>query len=341
MRKLNYARAISEAHSQLLESDKNVVVIGQGLWSPWYAGQSISELDKKFGKDRIIDTPVSENGVTAAAIGAAMNGLKPILFHPRMDFMMLAVDPIVNQAANWSYMFNGQVGVPLTIRAAINRGGEQGAQHSQALQAFFAHVPGIKVVMPATAKDAKGLLIAAVNDGNPVMYIDDRWCYDHEEDVPETMFESVIGEASILKEGTDITVVGIGNMVHHALDAASISDVSVEVIDLRSIKPWDTKTVSKSVEKTGHLVIADNAWVDFSIAGEIASTITKMNWNKNLSTAPVRVGLPNAPAPVSSNLEKIYYPNAATVLQAIEICMRKNSAKKDFIPGLEIPGMIK
>ena len=109
MRKLNYARAISEAHSQLLESDKNVVVIGQGLWSPWYAGQSISELDKKFGKDRIIDTPVSENGVTAAAIGAAMNGLKPILFHPRMDFMMLAVDPIVNQAANWSYMFNGQV----------------------------------------------------------------------------------------------------------------------------------------------------------------------------------------------------------------------------------------
>src|SRR3990170_2052806 len=168
MRQLNYAAAIREAHAQLLASDPRVFVIGQGLWSPWYAGSSLKDLDHDFGRDRVIDSPVSENATNGAAIGAALAGMRPIVVHPRMDFMMLAVDPIINQAANWSYMFGGQIGVPLVIRSIINRGGQQGAQHSQALQALFAHVPGLKVVMPATPYDAKGLLIAAVRDGNPV-----------------------------------------------------------------------------------------------------------------------------------------------------------------------------
>src|SRR5262245_45077801 len=162
MRTLTYAEAIREAFQQLLASDPRVFVIGQGLWSPWYVGTSMTDLDKEFGRHRIIDTPVSENATTGAAIGAALAGMRPIVVHPRMDFMLLAADPIVNQAANWSYMFAGQVGVPVVFRPILNRGGEQGAQHSQALQAFFMHVPGIKVLMPATPYDAKGLMISAV-----------------------------------------------------------------------------------------------------------------------------------------------------------------------------------
>ena len=185
MRTLTYAQAIREAHAQLLRSDPRVFLIGQGLWSPWYAGASLKDLDREFGKARILDSPVSENAVTGAAVGAALAGMRPIVFHPRMDFMLLAVDPIVNQAANWSYMFSGKVHVPVVVRPTINRGGEQGAQHSQALHAMFMHVPGLKVVMPANPHDAKGLLIAAVNDGNPVLYVDDRWLYDEEGDVPE------------------------------------------------------------------------------------------------------------------------------------------------------------
>jgi len=173
-RPLSYAAALREAHSDLLKSDPRVFVIGQGLWSPWYVGSSMKDLDVEFGRDRILDSPVSENATTGAAIGAALAGMRPIVVHPRMDFMLLAVDPIVNQAANWSYLFRGKVTAPVVFRAIVNRGGEQGAQHSQALHAMFAHVPGLKVVMPSTAADAKGLLIAAVNDGNPVLYIDDQ-----------------------------------------------------------------------------------------------------------------------------------------------------------------------
>src|SRR3989441_1604926 len=221
MRTLTYAQAIREAHAQLLRTDPRVFVIGQGLWSPWYAGTSLQDLDKEFGRDRIIDSPVCENATTGAAIGAAIAGMRPIMFHPRMDFMLLAVDPIINQAANWSYLFGGQVNVPIVIRAVINRGGEQGAQHSQALQAMFMHVPGLKVVMPSTAHDAKGLLIAAVQDGNPVLYIDDRWLYDTADDVPEEMYAVPIGEAAVRRRGRDVTIVATSYMAAEALQAVA------------------------------------------------------------------------------------------------------------------------
>ena len=188
-------------------------VIGQGLWSPWYAGSSLEDLDREFGRERVVDSPVSENAVTGLAVGAALAGMRPIVFHPRMDFMLLAMDPIVNQAANWSYLFAGQQHVPLVIRAVINRGGEQGAQHSQALHAMFMHVPGLKVVMPATAADAKGLLIAALEDPDPVLYIDDRWLYAETGAVPEEPYASPIGRAAVRRTGTDVTLVGISTMV--------------------------------------------------------------------------------------------------------------------------------
>ena len=320
MRSLTYVQAIREAHAQLLKSDPRVFVLGQGLWSPWYAGASLKDLDKEFGRDRILDSPVSENATTGAAIGAAIVGMRPIVFHPRMDFMLLAVDPIVNQAANWSYLFGGRVNVPVVIRSVINRGGEQGAQHSQALHAFFAHIPGLKVVMPSTPYDAKGLLVAAVRDGNPVIYIDDRWLYDDAGDVPEELYEVSIGKGAVRRSGTDVTIVAISTMVREALAASTILEqrgVHAEVIDLRSVKPWDRELVFSSIGKTGRLVIADAAWKTGGVGAEIAATAAGEVFQ--MLKAPImRVCLPDAPAPTSALLERAYYLGPDDIVSAVE-----------------------
>lgn len=318
MRTLTYAQAIREAHAQLLHADSRVFLIGQGLWSPWYAGESLKDIDKEFSKDRVIDTPVSENATTGAAIGAAIAGMRPIVFHPRMDFMLLAVDPIVNQAANWSYMFSGQVGVPVVIRAAINRGGEQGAQHSQAMHAVFMHVPGLKVVMPATPYDAKGLLFSAVYDGNPVLYIDDRWLYDEEGFVPEERFGVPVGKAVLRRAGSDITIVGISYMANQAVKAGeqlAEQGIEAEVIDLRTVKPWDKTTVLRSVHKTGRLVVADPGWHTGGVSAEIAATVSSAAFD-SLKSPVARVALPDAPAPTSHAQENAYYRNAGHIATA-------------------------
>lgn len=318
-RSLTYAAAIREAHAQLLRTDPRVFLLGQGLWSPWYAGTSLQDVDREFGRDRVLDSPVSENATTGAAVGAAMAGMRPIVFHPRMDFMLLAVDPIVNQAANWAYMFDGQVGVPVVFRAAINRGGEQAAQHSQALQAMFMHVPGLKVVMPSTPYDAKGLLIAAVRDGNPVLYIDDRWLYDEEGEVPEELYEVPIGRAAVRRSGRDVTVVATSYMAAQAVRAADVlaeEGIDVELIDLRTLKPWDRETVFASVRKTGRLVVADAAWKTGGAAAEIAAAAAEEAFDA-LRRPVVRVCLPDAPAPMSAPLERAYYPGAGDIAAAV------------------------
>jgi pyruvate dehydrogenase E1 component beta subunit len=246
--------------------------------------------------------------------------MRPIVFHPRMDFMLLAVDPIVNQAANWSYLFAGRVSVPVVIRAVINRGGEQGAQHSQALQALFAHVPGLKVVMPATPSDAKGLLIAAVRDGNPVLYIDDRWLYDLQGDVPEALYEVPIGSAALRRSGRDVTLLATSYMSSEAAKAVEVltqRGIDVELIDLRSIKPWDRNLVYSSVGKTGRLIIADAAWVSGGIAAEIAASVAGEIFYA--LKAPIgRVCLPDVPAPTSAVLERAYYIGAEDIVSAVE-----------------------
>lgn len=319
-RRLTYSAAIREAHAQLLASDPRVFIIGQGLWSPWYVGASMTDLDKEFGRDRVIDTPVSENATTGAAVGAALTGMRPIVVHPRMDFMLLAVDPIVNQAANWAYLFGGRTGVPVVIRAIINRGGEQGAQHSQALHAMFAHVPGLKVVMPATPKDAKGLLVAAVRDGNPVMYIDDRWLYEEEGEVPEELYETPIGVSSTVRAGADVTIVAVSYLVPEAVKAADLlasQGVDAEVIDMRSISPWDREGVLQSVAKTGRLVIADPGWRSGGFAGEVAASIAE--YDICILRSPIRrVTLPDTPAPVPTPLEQVYYPRSLAIVEAVK-----------------------
>jgi acetoin:2,6-dichlorophenolindophenol oxidoreductase subunit beta len=342
MRQLSYAEAIREAHIELLSEDNRVFVLGQGLWSPWYVGRSMTDLDKQFGRHRIIDSPVSENAITGAAVGAALAGMRPIVVHPRMDFMALALDPIMNQAANWSYMFAGRVHVPLVIRSIVNRGGQQGAQHSQALQAFFLHIPGIKVVMPATPEDAKGMLIAAVNDGNPVMYIDDRWLYDKTGVVPETKYSTPLGVAAVRRSGDHVTIVASSHMVVLALSAAEIlaeSGIEAEVIDLRTIKPWDKCAVTDSVIKTGRLVVADGGWATGGLTAEITATIAVRAFGR-LKAPPVRVCLPDAPAPMSSSLELAYYPTAQTIVAAVRLALEPPKCPVVLRPSVAVPGQI-
>jgi acetoin:2,6-dichlorophenolindophenol oxidoreductase subunit beta len=324
IRKLKYCLAINEALGQLMAADKTVFVIGQGVKSPWYVGRTMEGLLEKFGPLRIIDTPVSENAITGAGVGAAVAGMRPIVVHPRMDFMLYAMDPIINQAANWHYMFGGKTHAPVVIWAIINRGGEQAAQHSQALHALFAHIPGLKVVMPSTPYDAKGLLVSAIKDGNPVVYIDDRWLYSLEGEVPKNLYSVPIGKGIIRRRGSDVTLVAASYLVHESIKAAQYlqkKGIETEVIDLRSVKPIDKALLFKSLRKTGRLVVVDGGWQTCGLASEISALVSE-NAFKYLRSAIKRVTLPDSPVPSSSMLEKYYYPNRESIVKAVKGVMK-------------------
>jgi pyruvate dehydrogenase E1 component beta subunit len=268
----------------------------------------------------VVDTPVSENAMTGAAIGAALAGMRSIVVHPRMDFMLYAIDPIINEAANWHYMNGGKLPVPSVIWGVINRGGEQGAQHSQALQAMFAHVPGLKVVMPATPYDAKGLMISAVQENNPVIFIDDRWLYNLEDVVPDKFYSVPIGKGAIRREGNDVTVVAISYLVQEALqaaDALALEGINIEVIDPRTIKPLDFDLIHQSIKKTGRLIVADGGWKTCGIAAEITALAAERAFC-DLKAPVVRVALPDIPAPASRTLEEVYYPRSKEICDAVK-----------------------
>lgn len=320
MRKISFSQAINEALHQILEKDNRVILIGQGVTSPWYVGSTTAGLISRFGPERVIDTPVSENGTTGVAIGVALAGMHPILVFPRMDFMYYALDQIANHAANWHYMFGGQLSVPLTIWAIINRGGEQAAQHSQALQAIFTHIPGLRVVTPSTPYDAKGLLAASIEDDNPVVYVDDRWLYPLVGEVPEELDSVPIGKGVIRREGKDVTVIATSYLVPEAMEAAENlekENINIEVVDLRSLKPLDEELLLESVKKTGKVVIADGGWKTCGITAEISALIVEKSF-KYLKTAIRRVSLPDTPAPASSALERLYYPRAKDITSAVK-----------------------
>lgn len=326
-RRLPYSLAINEALSQMMAADESVFLIGQGVKSPWYVGKTAQGLLEKFTARRVIDTPVSENAVTGAAVGAAIAGLRPVVVHPRLDFMFYALDPIINEAANWYYMNGGKASVPVVIWGIINRGGEQAAQHSQAIHATFAHVPGLKVVMPSTAFDAKGLMIAAIKDPNPVIFVDDRWLYGFEDPVPEEIYEVPIGQGIIRRPGTALTLVATSFMAQTALQAAQElerENIDVEMIDLRTVKPIDGDLVFNSVKKTGRLLIADGGWRTCGLAAEIAALVCE-NIFEFLRAPIKRITLPDIPAPASANLEKAYYPSAATIVRAVREMIQRKS----------------
>ena len=320
IRKLQYSLAINEALHQMMESDESVFLIGQGVKSPWYVGNTALGLLERFGADRVIDTPVSENAITGAAVGAAIAGMRPVVVHPRMDFMLYAFDPIINQAANWHYMSGGNSTVPVVIWGIINRGGEQAAQHSQALHGLFSQIPGLKVVMPSTPYDAKGLMVAAIEDDNPVVFIDDRWLYGIEDNVPEELYSVQIGKGIIRRPGKDLTLVGISYMAHIALNASAILEkegIDIEVIDLRTIKPIDTELLFASIKKTGRVIIADVGWKTCGVAAELSALINE-NVFEYLKSPVARVALPDVPAPASRDLEEAYYPKEGNIILTVK-----------------------
>ncbi len=314
-----YGAAIRDGFEYLLANHPSVFTIGQGLWSPWYVGNSMTDLDSQFGRERVIDTPVSELGCTGAALGAALCGYRPVVIHPRVDFMLLAVDQLVTQAAKWRSMFGGQVSAPITVRAIINRGGEQGAQHSQSLQSWFAHIPGLRVVMPSTPTDARDLLIASVLSDDPVLYLDDRWLYGLEEELPPIEERNLALEGpKLTRTGQDLTLVGCSYSAHLCREAAarlSANGIECDVIDIRVLNPLDSTLLVKSAKKTGRLLVVDGDWKNCGMAAEVIASVVEAVDPRVMRAAPRRVTLPDAPAPTSSPLERSYYPTVDYIVQ--------------------------
>ena len=316
----DYGSAIRSAFEYLLVQYPEVFVMGQGLWSPWYVGNSMTDLDIKFGRDRIIDTPVSESASTGAGVGAALAGMKPVIVHPRIDFMLYALDALVNQGAKWSHMVGGQAHPGVTVRAIINRGGEQGAQHSQALHSWFAHIPGLRVVMPATVGDARDLLVASVLCRDPVIYIDDRWLYEETAELgPIVELDLTDQTPLVLEEGSDLTLVSAGFSTKLALSARDVlagQGVCCEVVDLRVLNPFYPEAILDSVRKTGRLLAVDGGWRTCGMSSEVLASVAEGVAPSAMRASAARVTLPSAPAPTSRVLEEAYYPSVEDVVGA-------------------------
>jgi pyruvate dehydrogenase E1 component beta subunit len=317
-RELSYRDALREAQDQALELDGRVFLIGEGIDDPGGVFGSTTGLVEKYGRQRVMDMPLAENGLTGIAAGAAMTGMRPVLIHMRVDFLPMAMDQILNHVAKWSYMTGGTVKVPLTIRAIIGRGWGSAAQHSQSLQALFAHIPGLQVVMPASPYDAKGLLLGCIASGVPSLVIEHRWLYDRLGQVPEKPYTVPAGCGAILREGNHVTLAGVSHMVIELLQAAeelAQHGINAEVLDLRSVRPLDEAILIASVRKTGRLVIADTGWRSCGLSAEVAAVVAEQAWNS--LKAPVRrICVADCPTPASPVLEQLYYPGAKDIVSA-------------------------
>jgi pyruvate/2-oxoglutarate/acetoin dehydrogenase E1 component len=322
MIKESYGTAIRSAFEYLLDNYPEFFIIGQGLWSPWYVGNTMTDLDKKYGEHRVIDTPVSESAVTGLAVGASLCGSMPVVVHPRIDFMLYAMDPIVNQAAKWAHMTGGSSHPGLTVRCIINRGGEQGAQHSQSLHSWFTHIPGLRVVMPYSVEDARDLLIASVLCKDPVIFIDDNWLYKEEAELkPITEMKLTSIEPKVICKGSDITIVGSSYATKLAVETANELKLSYgfssDVIDLRVLSPLSNKNIINSVLKTKNLVVIDGGTKTSGYAAEIITSVVENIPANTLNSKPLRLTLPDSPAPTSKVLENAYYPNISDMVNKI------------------------
>ena len=332
-RQLKYCEAILEATDQSMAQDPNVYVMGLGVPNPKAIFGTTLNLAEKYGSDRVMDMPTSENAMTGIAIGSAILGMRPIMTHQRVDFFILALDQLINNAAKWHYMFGSQMKVPLVIRLIIGRGWGQGTQHSQTLHSFFAHIPGLKVVMPSTPYDAKGLLVSAIEDDNPVVYLEHRWLHNVFGDVPSEMYRVPIGEAKVVRSGSDVTLVASSHMTLEALRAATwLQDdgISVELIDLRTIKPLDKKTILHSVQKTGRLIVIDPDWKTVGFSAEVVAMVSE-EAHAFLKAAPVRIAYPDRLVPTSWVLANHFYPTAKHIAIEVLKMMQKPSRAQAFI----------
>lgn len=319
LREISYREAIREALLQALETDPSVFLIGEGIDDPGGVFGTTIGLKDVYGQDRVMDSPIAENGMTGIAIGAAIAGMRPVFIHMRVDFLPMCMDQIINHAAKWSYMTGGKVKVPLTIRAIIGRGWGSAAQHSQSLQALFAHIPGLKVLMPATPYDVKGLLLGSIAGSSPTVFIEHRWLYDMKGGVPEGPYVIRPGKAVVRRAGKDLTIAATSYMVYEALRAADELEkegIGIEVVDLRSVLPIDADTIVESVNRTGRLIAADTGWKPCGISAEIAAIAAERAY-KSLKAPVRRICLPFAPTPACHALEKAYYPGVQDIIAAV------------------------
>lgn len=318
LRELSYVEAIREASDQEMERDKSVVVFGLGVDDPKAIQGTTLGLVQKYGHERVFDTPLAEDAMTGAAIGMALAGLRPIHIHIRMDFMLLAMNQLVNIAAKNHYMYGGQVNIPLVVRSMIGKSWGQGAQHSQSLYSFFMHVPGLKVVAPTTPYDAKGCLIEAIRDNNPVIYIEHRILHFQKGYVPEELYTVAPGKARVTVKGKDITLVGISYMQLECQRAARYLEsvgIKAEVIDPIWLSPLDIDTIVTSVNKTGKLIVVDNDWTTCGAGSEIVSLVLeKLQGKREIKVH--RMGFAPVACPPTPQLEKLFYPDGRDIASA-------------------------
>jgi pyruvate dehydrogenase E1 component beta subunit len=323
LREISYAEAIREAYAVALQRYPSVYLIGLGVPDPKGFFGTTTKLAEQFGSDRVMDMPCSENALTGIVLGSSLNGMRPVLNHQRLDFALLSLDQICTQAAKWHYMFGGIMHAPMVVRMILGRGWGQGPQHSQSLHSWFAHIPGLKVAMPATAHDAKGMMIAAIEDENPVVFIDHRWLHHVKGHVPEGHYTVPLGPARIAREGRDVTIVAFSYMVLEALEAAAklaTMGVEAEVLDYRCLRPLDAETLLGSIRKTKHLVVADAAWSTAGMSAEILALVAERA-HGTLTAAPRRVCLPDCPTPTTPALADHYYPRSGHIVAAVRDMM--------------------
>ncbi len=334
VRTLKYVDALREAVAQEMRRDPKVFLFGLDVDDHKAIQGSTRGLVQEFGPDRVFTTPLSEDAMTGVALGAAMAGMRPIHVHIRMDFLMLAMNQLVNIGSKAHYMYNGQVNVPLVVRSMIGKSWGQGAQHSQGLHSMFMHVPGLKVVAPSNAYDAKGCLIAAIRDNNPVIFVEHRLLYGTESPVPEEPYCVPLGKARVAREGADVTIVGISNMFMECMRAAEIlHDVGIEaeVVDPVSLVPLDMDTIFASVEKTGRVLVVDNAWTNCGASAEIIARIVESADGRAFPMK--RMGYAPTTCPTTPVLEDAFYPNPGTIAQAAYRMVRPDAG--DWVPDPE------
>ncbi|MBI2914663.1 MAG: alpha-ketoacid dehydrogenase subunit beta [Firmicutes bacterium] len=320
-RELTYVQALNEALHEEMGKDPQVIVIGEDVAEFGGVFGVTKGLWERFGASRVRSTPISEAAIAGAAVGAALTGLRPVAEIMYVDFMTISMDQIVNQAAKVRYMFGGKAKVPIVFRANMGSGRGNAAQHSQSLEAWFAHVPGLKVVMPSTPYDAKGLLKAAIRDDNVVIFLENKILYRTKGYVPEEEYVIPLGAADVKREGSDVTVVAVSQMVPRALQAAKVVEgkgINPEIIDLRTVSPLDKETIFESVKKTGRLIVVHESCKSFGVGGEVAALVCESDCFNYLDGPIVRLGGKDVPMPCNRNLEAAAIPTVEDIVSAIE-----------------------
>jgi pyruvate dehydrogenase E1 component beta subunit len=325
VRELTYVKAYNEGLSQVMREDEDVFVVGEDVAGYGGVFHMYDGLLAEFGDRRVIDTPISEAAIVGLGVGAAARGLRPVVDIMFMDFLAVCLDQVVNQAAKMKFMFGGEVRVPMVITVAAGAGLSAGAQHSQSLEAWLAHTPGLKVAMPASASDAKGLMVTAVRDDNPVIMMLNKKLLGAKGDVPEDLYAVPFGQAATVREGADVTVVALGRMVVEAVAAADQlagEGISVEVLDPRTVQPLDTAAIAASVRRTNRVLVVHEAVTFGGLGAEIAAQIQDVAFD-HLDAPVLRVGAPFAPVPFSPVLENAYVPDRAAIADGCRRLLRR------------------